>query len=425
MPDSNNYYLHWLVAGINITSVPATTYLVSGPTSGAYGASAVFTVSLPMSTTVSDPVTVTPTDGAGGIFTPSSVILSTGVPSATFSYTPAAYGSRTISFTNNGGLMNPSAMPFTCNPPTYSLTGPTTGNVGVTSAPFTVTLSGAAIGTVTVTPSAGVGVGTFTPTSVNLTTGSPSNTFTYTPPSAGTKTISVTNTGGLADPAPLTYTVADVTHLLNTLISYWKLDEASGTRNDSQGTNHLSDSGSVPSFAGKINNAASFTGPGQSLTIASNASLQVTSDFTFSAWVNLSSLGSGFQCIVGKTAGGAADYLMLYDPASLGLLFQAGGVNATSGLLGATSTWYHIVGWFDSTDNKARVRINDTTTFVSSTAGTLTQSAGAFGIGGVTGIPDVLGLIDEVGFWKRKLTAQEITALYNGGAGLPYSSFTT
>jgi hypothetical protein len=43
----------------------------------------------------------------------------------------------------------------------------------------------------------------------------------------------------------------------------------------------------------------------------------------------------------------------------------------------------------------------------------------------MTGYPNIVGLIDEVGFWKRKLTAQEITALYNGGAGLPFSSFTT
>jgi hypothetical protein len=33
------------------------------------------------------------------------------------------------------------------------------------------------------------------------------------------------------------------------------------------------------------------------------------------------------------------------------------------------------------------------------------------------------GMLDEIGFWKRKLTAAEITALYNGGAGLPFSSF--
>ncbi len=34
-------------------------------------------------------------------------------------------------------------------------------------------------------------------------------------------------------------------------------------------------------------------------------------------------------------------------------------------------------------------------------------------------------VLDEVAFWKRKLTAAEIAALFNGGAGLPYSSFTT
>lgn len=428
IPDTSNYYLQWTINEVTTAPAPATSYILSGAASGAPGIPALFTVHLPSNTTVPAIVIITPNDGgAGGTFSPSSVGLTTAGPSAMFTYTAPSAGAKTISATNNGGLIDPASVTFTAAyATTYTLLGPSGGDAGTPSTNFTVALiAGTSVpGPVTVTPSAGGGGGTFTPASVVITTGAPSATFTYTPASPGAKTISVTNNGGLTNPGNLTYTVVDVPHLLNTLISYWKLDEASGTRNDSQGTNHLSDFGAV-SFAGKINNAASFPGASQYLTIASNASLQVTGDFTFSAWVYMSSLGSGYQGILGKTAGGAADYLMLYDPASLGLLFQAGGVNATSGLLGAISTWYHIVGWFDSTDNKVRVRINDTTTFVSSTAGTLTQSAGAFSIGAMTGYSNIVGLIDEVGFWKRKLTAQEITALYNGGAGLPFSSFTT
>lgn len=90
-----------------------------------------------------------------------------------------------------------------------TLTGPSTGATGVASSNFSVGVSpvgGAITGTVTVTPSDSGGGGTFSPTSVGLTTASPTATFTYTPGSAGAKSISVTNGGGLTNPSPLTYT---------------------------------------------------------------------------------------------------------------------------------------------------------------------------------------------------------------------------
>jgi len=35
------------------------------------------------------------------------------------------------------------------------------------------------------------------------------------------------------------------------------------------------------------------------------------------------------------------------------------------------------------------------------------------------------GKADEVGVWQRQLTQTQITALYNGGAGKAFSTFTT
>jgi hypothetical protein len=91
-----------------------------------------------------------------------------------------------------------------------TLAGPASGVVSTASAAFGVGVSpvgGAISGTVVVTPSDGGGGGTFNPTSVNLTTASPTATFTYTPSATpGARTISATNNGGLANPANLTYT---------------------------------------------------------------------------------------------------------------------------------------------------------------------------------------------------------------------------
>lgn len=91
-----------------------------------------------------------------------------------------------------------------------ALTGPTTGAVSVASTNFTVGVTpvgGTITGTVVVTPSDSGGGGTFSPTSVSLTTASPSATFTYTPSAtAGARSITVTNNGSLTNPAAITYT---------------------------------------------------------------------------------------------------------------------------------------------------------------------------------------------------------------------------
>lgn len=84
-----------------------------------------------------------------------------------------------------------------------TLTGPTTCTVGVASSNFSIGANGAITGTVVVTPSDGGGGGTFTPTTVSISSGTPTGTFTYTPASAGTKTISVTNNGSLTNPSSI------------------------------------------------------------------------------------------------------------------------------------------------------------------------------------------------------------------------------
>ena len=120
----------------NITSftsyayvTPATAVSVTGPASGVSGtASSAFTVS--SNGTLASAVVVTPSDGgAGGTFTPATVTLAatSGAPSSgTFTYTPASTGTKTLSFTNNGSLTNPSNLTYNS-----TATGPIT--IGVTS----------------------------------------------------------------------------------------------------------------------------------------------------------------------------------------------------------------------------------------------------------------------------------------------------
>lgn len=137
-----------------------------------------------------------------------------GEAARTVTYTqPATNGARdltgnllattsAIAITNNVGAVASS----------ITLTGPSIGSTSTASSAFTVALApvgSTATGTIVVTPSDSAGGGTFSPTTVSLTTAAPTATFTYTPnATAGAKSISLTNNGGLTNPAALTYTTS-------------------------------------------------------------------------------------------------------------------------------------------------------------------------------------------------------------------------
>lgn len=96
-----------------------TTYSVSpgqpyGLTGAPGTASSLFTVAIPNGTALTSSVVITPSDGGnGGSFSPATITLNASTSSATFTYTPSSTGSKTLSFTNNGSLTNPSNLTFT------------------------------------------------------------------------------------------------------------------------------------------------------------------------------------------------------------------------------------------------------------------------------------------------------------------------
>lgn len=224
--------------------------------------------------------------------------------------------------------------------------------------------------------------------------------------------------------------------LTDSLISYWKLDEASGQRNDSHGTNHLTDNNTVTQAAGKINNAASFIfANSESLSVASNASLQCGDiDFTVSAWVWLDTIQSQ-QAIVARMG---QEFMLDYSLSFGGGLgrfvfrvFQGAGAtekDAVADVFGVatTNTWYHLLGWHDAALDTAYISVNNGAANTVATGGALSSAtavATMIGARTIAGQRFLTGRVDEVAFWKRILTAQERADLYNGGAGLAYESF--
>lgn len=216
--------------------------------------------------------------------------------------------------------------------------------------------------------------------------------------------------------------------LIDNLVSYWKLDEASGTRYDSHGTNHLTDNNTVASATGKIGTAADFESTNtEYLSCDDNASLSTGDiDFTYSCWINPESLVS-YPVIIrkGSDINDNVEYVLYYDTVNNALKFGAtwsgnyGEVSSGSSL--STATWYFVVFHHDSVNNQLAISVNGGTLQTTSWSLGVDDSAFPFCLGASVGQSlwwD--GLIDEVGFWKRVLTSGERTQLYNGGSGLAY-----
>jgi hypothetical protein len=171
-------------------------------------------------------------------------------------------------------------------------------------------------------------------------------------------------------------------------------------------------------------NASTFSGTTQSLTVTSNSTLQVGgSSFSFSCWFN-PSVASGPQTLIQKTASGALEYS-----------FGIGGAGQVRGLIGnagsswavindsafnpSAGRWTQAVLTYDGTT--LRIYINGSLSSSASGPAITTSGTAPLEIGRETGAA-FNGSISSVGFWKRAISASEVTALFNSGSGRTYAS---
>jgi len=236
--------------------------------------------------------------------------------------------------------------------------------------------------------------------------------------------------------------------LLTSLISYWNLHEGNGTRLDSHGTNDLADNNTVGqaqgvdpgNIAGDNNTvgqaagvssitqtAAQFvTANSEYLTVPDNTFISVGNvDFTIAVWAYLDSKAADMRIF---EKGAAADEYGIDYRASTDryrFLIAAGALVVSADNFGspATGAWHLIVAWHDAANDLIGIQVNNGTANTAATAGvgpidsTRSLVIGA-GENVTTTVVDFLdGRADEAGFWRRVLTTDEKTALYNAGSG--------
>lgn len=222
--------------------------------------------------------------------------------------------------------------------------------------------------------------------------------------------------------------------LLQDLVAYWKLDEASGTRYDAKGDNHLTDNNTVTQTTGKLGSGACFASANSEyLSAADNAALSLGgTDFTLAAWIKLTVLNQ-FQAVLAKYNRPANDreYLVQLSNANLLRIFVSddgvndrGPVVASSFGALAADTWYHVIAWH-AAGQTLNICVNNGVVDSVAYALGVRDGGSDFTVGaldnGVGATPNYFdGCIDSVGLWKRVLTAAERASLYNGGAGKEY-----
>ena len=228
--------------------------------------------------------------------------------------------------------------------------------------------------------------------------------------------------------------------LLTGLVSYWKMDESSDgsgavTRNDSHGSNNLTDNNTTPSGSGIINNGANFQVANSeylSITDAAQSGLDITGDLSISVWVKFTST-TEVVTFVDKTGGNTAGqraYFFDYYAGSLAFLNSADGTansQQTVAWSPSTAIWYHVAVTFESSTKAKKFYVDGSQQGTTQT-GVYTgifNSAAPFNIGYYAEAPGYYtnAVLDEHGIWSRVLTGAEITSLYNGGVGLSYDDF--
>jgi len=210
------------------------------------------------------------------------------------------------------------------------------------------------------------------------------------------------------------------------LVSYWSMDELSGNRADSHGTNNLTDVNTVASAAGKKSNAADFEASNNETLDGANHNM--TSSWSVSAWVNPESFTVESRVLsVGDN--GLEDYFVGMNTngyAGMGYAAQAAAFEAVNAI--ALATWSHVVWVHDDHGNEDIIYINGKET----RRWTGRNSNPAAGTGGeklrIGGHPNSAniynmydGLMDEVALYSRALDYGEVLDLYKEGAAIGYS----
>jgi len=217
--------------------------------------------------------------------------------------------------------------------------------------------------------------------------------------------------------------------LADNLVAYYSQEDTTGTDATGRG-NTLTAVNTPTSVLGIVGNGVSYaSASSQYQTRADNADLSMGDiDFTIAGWLKATTL-PGAASLFGKwhSSGGATpkEYWVGTVGTTLAFYVSSDGsaqTNINFGTTLATATWYFVVAWHDSVGNTINITANDGTVASASYSSGVFDGTSPFRLGAMASDNNYQnGILDEVGVWKRVLSAAEITELYNAGSGRDYA----
>jgi signal peptidase I len=205
---------------------------------------------------------------------------------------------------------------------------------------------------------------------------------------------------------------------------WWKFDENTGTTAaDASGAANPGTLTNGPAWStGPDGVALAFDGADDHVP-AARAAVQTTTSFTVSAWARLTTTG-GNRVVISQAGVTSSPFYLQYATSSNKWRFamtSADASNPSSAFVYSASTtalneWTHLVAVHDATAGQIRLYVNgeldNTTAFTGAWDGTGALQVGRLRWNG--GYADrFAGGIDDVRTWRRTLTANEITGLYD------------
>src|SRR3989339_781410 len=260
---------------------------------------------------------------------------------------------------------------------------------------------------------------------INSTTG----LIQWTPTSAGNFDVTVNASNGVSPDATQSFQI-NVTEALPCpvgIISYWKLDETSGSvYSDYIGTNNATSTSIPTPVAGRVNGAQQFNGTSNRITAPGMPAYDFTTNtsFTFEAWIkHITGFYTGEEIIVErKSSSGALAINLKFN--STAVSFSAR--NTASEIYDVTGTtnlydnnWHHVVGVRDANTNQLKIYVDgvlENTVSATYTAGFASPTTEInIGWRSSTSAGFFDGIIDEVAIYDAALVAVSISQHYSNG----------
>lgn len=207
--------------------------------------------------------------------------------------------------------------------------------------------------------------------------------------------------------------------LLASLVSEWRLDEASGLPQDSWGSNHFISNTAVSAGSECVDrNCLRYDGASYQSSVGDSENLRPGEEITVESWFNLNNL-TGTQTIVSKDNPGPTNYWM--DVRGSGTQICVGGYTSASGacyncalMAVSAGQWHHLA--FSYNRQKMKIFLDGAERSSIDLSCVLNASAAPVRFGTRNGAGSFInGYIDTVRIYNKALSLSEIKGNYFAG----------